>query len=710
MRSPGCQIKLTIHGPCRSKNLRGLFAVRDEFSALFVDGLSSFKSLAGPRASQHAGRVKASAWFLSLLLSAISICAAEQPPRGDVMLDNYLRSQVAQVSEACLTEIRSAEDWPAKRGEYRQQLQGMLGLAPWPVRGDLHATITGKLESDEFTVEKLHFQASPHLYCTANLYLPKKLSKPAPAVLYACGHLRAMTNGISLGNKAAYQAQGAWYARNGYVCLVLDSLLLGEIQGVHTGTRDRGLWWWNSRGYTPAGVEAWFGIRALDYLCTRPEVDTNRFGITGHSGGGAYSWTVTALDDRIKAAAPLAGMTDVKHHILDNLMDSHCDCNFPINTYRWDFPQLAALAAPRPLLIGGTDNDRIFPLDGTISIHDRVARIYRLLKVENKLGLMVAPGPHDEVPELQLAVMRWFNRHLKGEETPVETAPKKFFVPIQLKVFDTLPPDAINTNIADSFVPLAGKPPESLAALCSALKQSVFAGWPAEDLSLEPKRVLSVEREGLRLSAWEFTSQPEVALRIYLVEEISAKSSGAVRLQVLDETGESIWLHGLRAGFGVPLAEEPADTSSIANIVSPLVSLKAQLKANGGSLAWFAPRGVGLTAWSGDEKRQTKIRRRFQLLGQTRDGMRVWDIRRAIQTIHFIREGDVAHVELLANGPMAVNALFATVFEPNVRVLEAHAMPESLVQGPDYLNVLRVADVPDVLKLVEAQTKVKLSE
>jgi hypothetical protein len=166
----------------------------------------------------------------------------------------------------------------------------------------------------------------------------------------------------------------------------------------------------------------------------------------------------------------------------------------------------------------------------------------------------------------------------------------------------------------------------------------------------------------------------------------------------------------LRAGFGVPLAEEPADTSGIANIVSPLVSLKAQLQATGNSLAWFAPRGVGLTAWSGDEKRETKIRRRFQLLGQTRDGMRVWDIRRAIQAIHFIREGDAARVELLARGPMAVNALYATVFEPNVRLLETRAMPKSLVAGPDYLNALRVADVPDILKLIAAQTEVKQSD
>ena len=245
------------------------------------------------------------------LLAALSLVqpllAADPLSRGNQMVADYFRNETARLSEQCLADIRTLDDWKANRDEYRRQLQEMLGLWPMPARTDLKPVITGKLEHDEFTVEKIQFQASPGLYCTANLYLPKTQTQPAPTILYECGHWRLVTNGISYGNKAVYQADGAWFARNGYACLVLDTLLAGEIQGVHTGTRDRGLWWWNSRGYTPAGVEAWFGIRALDYLSTRPEVDTNRFGITGHSGGGAYSWTVTALDDRIKVAAPLAG-------------------------------------------------------------------------------------------------------------------------------------------------------------------------------------------------------------------------------------------------------------------------------------------------------------------------------------------------------------------------------------------------------------------
>lgn len=636
--------------------------------------------------------------LLLALVLAPKCFAAET--RADAQLKQYFLTETATLSERCLADIRTVDDWTSQRAELRRQYQEMLGLLPFPERADLKPVITGKLDHEAFTVEKLHFQALPGLYCTAALFLPKNAPKPAPTILYECGHWRLVTNGISYGNKAAYQADGAWFARNGYVCLVLDTVLAGEIQGIHTGTRDKGLWWWNSRGYTPAGVEAWFGIRALDYLSTRPEVDTNRFGITGHSGGGAYSWAVTALDDRIKVAAPLAGMADLHAHIAEGIMDSHCDCNFPINYYRWDFPQIAALAAPRPLLIGGTDNDRLFNLENTLRIHDKVQRLYQLYKATDKLGLVLAPGPHDEVPELQLAVLRWFNRFLKGEEKPVEMAVKKLFTPEQLRVFTELPADAINTNIAETFVPLAKPNQRAAGELAEVLRNNVFRGWPADDLPLDPKQTIAIERDGLRLRAWDFLSEHDVGLRLYLLEERGKRETGAVQLRVLDENSDVMWLHDLRAGFGAPIADEPADTSRIANIVSPLVSLKAKLKSSGVALAWFAPRGVGRTAWSGDAKAQTKIRRRFMALGQTLDGMRVWDIRRAVQMIHFVRDGDVAKVEITASSQMGVNALYASLFEPSVRHLELSNLPKTHIEGPDYLGVLRFTDIPQVLQAV----------
>ncbi|MEZ6112575.1 MAG: prolyl oligopeptidase family serine peptidase [Pirellulaceae bacterium] len=257
--------------------------------------------------------------------------------RGDRMLAAYFKDETAKLTEACLADIRTLDDWQTKRDQYRQELYEMLGMDPLPERTDLHAEITGKAEHDEFVVENVQFQSRPGLYVTGNLYVPKKADKPLPAILYVCGHGRVAKNGISYGNKTHYQHHGAWFARNGYVCLTIDTLQLGEIEGIHHGTYRYNMWWWLNRGYTSAGVEAWNCIRALDYLQSRAEVDGERLGVTGRSGGGAYSWWIAALDERIKCAVPVAGITDLTNHVVDGCVEGHCDCMYMVNTYRWDY-------------------------------------------------------------------------------------------------------------------------------------------------------------------------------------------------------------------------------------------------------------------------------------------------------------------------------------------------------------------------------------
>jgi hypothetical protein len=210
----------------------------------------------------------------------------------------YFERETARIAGRALADVNSLPDWQSRRQMYRQQLLEMLGLWPLPPKGDLKATVVGRLDRPMFVVEKLHFQSLPGLYVTANLYVPKNLSAPAPAILYLCGHLRVFKDGVAYGNKSGYQHHPAWFAENGYVALIIDTLDLGEIEGEHHGTYNKGYWWWPSRGYTPAGVETWNAIRALDYLETRREVDATRIGLTGRSGGGAYVWYVAGIDDR----------------------------------------------------------------------------------------------------------------------------------------------------------------------------------------------------------------------------------------------------------------------------------------------------------------------------------------------------------------------------------------------------------------------------
>ena len=614
------------------------------------------------------------------------------------MLKDYFRNETALLAERCLADIKTLDDWKTQQPESRRQLQEMLGLWPMPERTDLKPVITGKLEHDEFTVEKLHFQASPRLYVTANLYLPKGLTKAAPTILYVCGHSRQFTNGVSFGNKAGYQHHGAWFARNGYVCLIIDTLQLGEIEGLHHGTHRLGHWWWNARGYTPAGVETWFGIRALDYLCSRPEVDPDRIGMTGRSGGGSYSWTVAALDDRVKVVAPVAGITDLQNHVVDGCVEGHCDCMFFVNTYRWDYPTVATLIAPRPLLIVNTDKDTIFPLDGVIRTHTKTRRIYELYGKPANLGLVVADGPHADTQDLQVPVFRWFNRWLKGEAPLIEMAAKKFFQPHELRVFDALPADEVNTKIQDSFVPrtpLDVTDPQIRAKVTTELRRKVFAGWPEAGGKIQATPAFTAQRDNLRLRAWDFTSHHDWELRFYVLDKPGKPDTAPIILDVVGETGWRDWLAAMQTVFKADLTTEltslrtnlPADDARFAGWRSDIESGKA--------LACFAPRGIGLSAWSGDAKAQTHIRRRFMLLGQTLDGMRVWDIHRAVRVIQTLSFPESRHLTLHSRGEMGVNALYAALFEPGVASLNLVELPDSHRNGPDYLNVLQVQDIPE---------------
>ena len=599
--------------------------------------------------------------LLSFLVPTLPIDGPAATNRTDQMLADYFRGETKKISGRCLADIHTLEDWTSRREKFREQLLEMLGLWPLREKTDLKPVITGKIELDDFTVENLYFQSSPGLYVTANLYVPKNLKKPAPTILYVCGHAPVVTNGISYGTKAAYQHHGIWFARNGYVCMVIDTLESGEIRGTHHGTYNEKMWWWNSRGYTPAGVETWNNIRALDYLSTRPEVDTNRFGVTGRSGGGAYSWYLAAVDDRIRCAAPVAGITDLQNHVVDGTVEGHCDCMFMVNTYRWDYAQVAAMLAPRPLLIGNSDKDTIFPLDGVVRLHEKVRRIYDLYKAGDKLGLLITEGPHKDTQDLQLPVFRWFNRHLKGEDPLIQLAAVKLFTPEELKVFDKLPGDQLNTRIHETFVPQF-KRSASLdkATVLRNLKEKVFAGWP-DEVPLDVKLISQKNEGGTLHSIYEFSSDEWT--RLTLTIDQPQKPSQSILLRV----------------------SEPG--------------AKAEANEPGRTLVSFSPRGTGIANWNAPEKKRIQIRRRFMLLGQTEETIRVWDVRRALAAVRSLPS--IGKKKIVLSG--GVPALFAALFEG--AELKWNGQHETFDFGgtgasdqtPDFLNILKYLDAPGAL-------------
>ncbi len=639
------------------------------------------------------------------------------------MMEAYFKSQVDSIAERWLDDIETLQVWEQRRLELRRQLLEMLGIWPLPEKTDLKPTITGRIEHEDFIVEKLYFQSMPGLYVTANLYIPRKLEHPLPAVLYVCGHGNVKKDGVSYGSKTHYQHHPAWFARHGYVSMIIDTLQLGEIEGLHHGTTRAGMWWWINRGYTPAGVEAWNSIRALDYLQSRPEVNPEKLGVTGRSGGGAYSWWLAALDDRVQATVPVAGITDLENHVVDDAIEGHCDCMYMINTYCWDFPTLAALVAPRPLLLSNSDKDRIFPLDGVTRVYWKLRQIYDLYGAADRLGLLVTEGTHQDTQDLRIPAFHWMNRWLKGQDELIDKPAVKFFEPEQLKVFAELPADQVNTSIHEVFVPKADAPklPSSAAewqqlrsAWLQALKEKSFGGWPQVPESLNLNKVFELEAKGLQLSVYEFISQQDVPLRLWLLQPQEVQNPQSVSLRVLDEQGWQRWKSGISAAFPGkasqivgPGFEESSAEVGVATQAENIERLQERLSREQAAIVLIAPRGIGPTAWPADKDKH--LLRRFPLIGQTLDGMRVWDVRRAIEAVRTLPHLKDAAVRLQARGSMAGIVLYASLFESGIDQLDVRNLPSTHRDGPIFLNVSKLLDMPQALALALDDTSIMLS-
>lgn len=617
----------------------------------------------------------------------------------------FLRRKVVALNGQEPAAIASRDEWEQRRGELRIQLFDMLGLWPHPSRGELKATITGQVERAGVIVERLHFQSVPGLYVTANYYRPANASGRLPTILYLCGHGRVAIDGVSYGNKVTYQHHGCWFAQNGYNCLTIDTLQLGEIEGAHHGTYRQGRWWWISRGYTPAGVEAWNAIRALDYLESRPDVDAARLGVTGRSGGGAYSWWLAALDDRPASVAPVAGITDLEDHVVDDCIEGHCDCMYMVNRFGWDFSTLACLAAPRPLLLCNTDSDRIFPLGGVERIHARLRQLYESYGAANKLGLFISPGPHADTQELQLGVFRWMNRHLRQDEAPIATVAEKLFTPAELKVFAELPADELNTSIDETFVPAAqvGPFPVSLeqwderrAQLLSEIEERCFGATSSLPAPLDTQVVADNRAGEIRLRAIEYTSDENLRFTLYVVSKADATSSATGQperavLRVVDDAAWQEWRTLFAPQFAELLGPAEVTTSDAHPVAIPALE-------DGVLAAVIAPRGWGPNAWGADEKTQRHLPRRFVLAGTTVDEGRIWDVRRAALAIREVLS-DETRLSIAGQGPAAAIALYAGLFEPSIGEFDLRDLADGPHQGPVLIGIERVLAMPEALAL-----------
>lgn len=319
---------------------------------------------------------------------------------------------IERVANEARAKLKTKEDAEAYVRTVREKIARCFG--PFPDKTPLNEKVTGEVNRDAYTIEKVIFESRPEFLVTANLYLPKGAKEKRPGVVGSCGH--------SANGKAAeaYQSFAQGLARMGYVVLIFDPIGQGErLQYGHVEKEHRPgvgvgehLLAGNQQflvGEFFGTWRAWDGIRALDYLLSRPEVDPKHVGITGNSGGGTMTTWLCGVEPRWTMAAPACFVTTMRRNLENELPQDTEQCPPHALALGLDHSDFLAAMAPRPVVILAKEKD-YFDVRGAEEAYARLKHLYALLGAEENIALQIGPTGHGYTIENREAMYRWFNR------------------------------------------------------------------------------------------------------------------------------------------------------------------------------------------------------------------------------------------------------------------------------------------------------------
>lgn len=306
------------------------------------------------------------------------------------------------------------EAWLKRAGDLRRQIQVSAGLWPPVEKSPLKAQIFGKVSKGDYSIEKVFFESYPGFYVTGNLYRPLGKKGPFPGILTPHGHWAY--GRLENQSLASMPGLGINLARQGHVVFAYDMLAYNDSRQVrdHRRPLDRSFSLW---GIGWLGIQLWNSIRSVDFLQSLPEVDPDRIGCTGASGGGTQTFLLTAVDDRVKVSAPV--------NMISHYMQGGCICenqaNLRLDTNNME---IGALMAPRPQLMVSASGD--WTRETPRVEFPAVQSVYRLLGAGHKAQTMQTMADHNYNRESREAVYAWFGRWLLGESDASQFSEKRF--------------------------------------------------------------------------------------------------------------------------------------------------------------------------------------------------------------------------------------------------------------------------------------------
>jgi len=574
---------------------------------------------------------------------------------SDQMIDDLARRAEKSFEEKERErKLDSISDFEKYRQTIKKRFLEAIGGLP-NKKSPLKSQCTRRIDRGSYTIEKIIFQSLPDFHVTAALYVPGNLAGPSPAVLFVCGH---SDNGKAY---PVYQAVCIDLVRNGFVVLAMDPPGQGErwqyVDPV-TGSRIIG---GCTAEHTYAGLQfavcganlarhfIWDGMRAIDYLTERSEVDPDRIGVTGNSGGGTQTCYLMLCESRLAAAVPCTFPMTLRHyHKTGQPQDSEqviygCFARGP------DHVDYVTGLAPKPVMIGAAAYD-YFPIEGTLETYEEALRIYRLYGAEKKIALTISPTTHGYSSVLRQAAVNWFKIHLKNEEPSFTTGHP-----------DTLPEIGLNCTSEGQILQAHGGCRTVFDLANDYLKQTKTGGSPTNmrerivkvlgitgDRSrpIHPRVIQDTYVEGYRVEKVFFFSEENIVVTGVMIHPRMSKEAALTEMVLLENGAK--------------------------DMASEKDRLERRLRMNR-RLFIFDVRGTGavesrpLNPENPPHDSEYRLACDAFMMGSSTLGLRVFD---ALRGYDYLRtRGDVEDIGIYGIGSGAVISFFAAALEKGFQEL-----------------------------------------
>ena len=588
-----------------------------------------------------------------------------------------------------VASINSLKGWQERQKILRETLNEIVG--PFPEKTPLNARITGTIKKDGFRVEHIVFESQPGFYVTSSMYIPENRGRSKiPAVIYCSGH-------AAQGYRSdIYQHKITNLVKKGFIVFAFDPVGQGERLEYYDPETGRSVVGGATREHSYPGAQAfitgssqarhmiWDGIRTVDYLMTRNEVNHEKIGITGRSGGGTQSACIAAMDDRIYAAAPEAYITSFTR-LLQSIGPQDAEQNLFNGIKRGiDHADLLAVRAPKPALMITTTND-FFSIQGARETAIEISELYRSYGRSDFFSMVEDIEGHASTKKNREAMYAFFQKHLDNPGDPMDRdveilTAEELMVTTTGQISTSLTTETVfslNRKEAEKLIEKVERsredPEKHIPSVIASAKR--LSGYISPEETVEPVFTGRVRRDGYMIEKYFLQGEgdyvipyllfipdkPEQRALIYLHPEGKAAEASP--------GGEIEWF--VKNGFTVMAA----DLVGIGETGPGVFRGDSYID------------GISFNVWFGSV-----------LIGRSVTGIRAGDIVRLTRILE--QKDGIESIYALAGGEISPELLHAAAFEPSiarVALIEPYSSYRSIVFNRFYDPVYIHGSVPGAL-------------